>query len=291
MANWPSGYRTVDLPEGTIRYRELGRGAPLLFVHGLLVNGNLWRAVAPPLAGRFRCIVPDWPIGSHEIPMRPDADLSPVGLAETIVRFADALRLDGATLVANDTGGAISQLAIARHPRRFAGLVLTNCDAFENFVPPRYRYLCWAARVAPVFWLLAQSMRLTPVRRLPIAFGPLTSRPLPRAISDSYALPFARSAAVRRDLGKTLRGITPKLTLDAAEKLPRFAGRSLLVWSDDDPIFPFDYATRLAAKLPAARVERIHASRTFVPEDQPALLVERMAAFLDAASPGGRERA
>ena len=64
MMNWTSEHRTVDLPEGTVRYRDIGSGAPVLFVHGLLVNGNLWRAVAPPLAERFRCIVPDWPIGS-----------------------------------------------------------------------------------------------------------------------------------------------------------------------------------------------------------------------------------
>lgn len=63
------------------------------------------------------------------------------------------------------------------------------------------------------------------------------------------------------------------------------------MWSDDDPIFPFEYATRLAAELPGARVEKIHGSRTFVPEDQPGLLVERIAAFLDAAAPGRRARA
>jgi pimeloyl-ACP methyl ester carboxylesterase len=280
--SWQTAHHTVDLPEGRIRYRELGSGSPLLFVHGLLVNGNLWRAVAPALARQFRCIVPDWPIGSHEMPMHADADLGPAGLAELIVRFADALRLENVTLVGNDTGGALCQLAIASHPRRFAGLVLTNCDAFENFFPPRYRYLPWIAHLPPVFYLLAQSMRLSLVRRLPIAYGPLTRRPLPRDISDSYALPFARSAEIRRDLGKTLRGISPTLTLAAAEKLPQFTGRSLLVWSDDDPIFPFDYAMRLARKLPGAEVEKIHGSRTFVPEDQPAALAARMASFLRA---------
>ena len=48
----------VHLPQGTIRYREDGTGEPLLFVHGVLVNGSLWRKVVPRLSKDFRCIVP-----------------------------------------------------------------------------------------------------------------------------------------------------------------------------------------------------------------------------------------
>ena len=79
----------VHLPQGTIRYREDGTGEPLLFVHGVLVNGDLWRKVVPRLAKDFRCIVPDWPFGSHEIPLAADADLSPPGTR------ADGHRLHG----------------------------------------------------------------------------------------------------------------------------------------------------------------------------------------------------
>lgn len=281
---WISQTRELELAEGSIRYRDLGAGPPLLFVHGLLANGNLWRGVVPPLARRFRCIVPDWPLGSHELPMRADADLGPTAIADMIVRFADALALDDATLVANDTGGAISQIAVARHPRRFARLVLTNCDAFENFLPPRYRYLCWAAHVPGAIFVLAQTLRPRLLRRLPIAYGPLTRRPLPAEISDSYVNPIATSAAIRRDAGKLLRAISPKLTLDAAERLREFQGRSLLVWAVDDRIFTVDYARRLAALLPSARLETVSDARTFLPEDRPELLAERIAAFLDSTS-------
>src|SRR5688572_25726708 len=108
----------VHLPQGTIRYREDGTGEPLLFVHGVVVNGSLWRNVAGPLSKDFRCIVPDWPLGSHEVPMAPDADLSPTALAQLVVDFMDALGLEQVTLVGNDTGGAICQLVAANHPDR-----------------------------------------------------------------------------------------------------------------------------------------------------------------------------
>ena len=55
----------VKLPQGTIHYRESGEGPPVVFVHGLLVDGRLWRKVTPLLEDRFRCIVPDLPLGSH----------------------------------------------------------------------------------------------------------------------------------------------------------------------------------------------------------------------------------
>ncbi len=76
--------KEVELAPGTIRYRERGTGEPIVFVHGLLVNGDLWRKVVPLLADRYRCITPDLPLGSHEIPMKPDANLSIPGVARLL---------------------------------------------------------------------------------------------------------------------------------------------------------------------------------------------------------------
>src|SRR5947199_9664500 len=104
--------RELQLPQGTISYRERGSGEPIVFVHGLLVNGDLWRKVVPELAKDFRCITPDWPLGSHEIPMNRDADLTPTGLAKLIADFLAALELENVTLVGNDTGGALAQIAV-----------------------------------------------------------------------------------------------------------------------------------------------------------------------------------
>ena len=57
--------KELRLPQGTVRYRDVGSGSgpPIVFVHGLLVNSLLWRKVVPSLAGERRCIVPDLPLG------------------------------------------------------------------------------------------------------------------------------------------------------------------------------------------------------------------------------------
>src|SRR5215813_7650748 len=83
----------VELPSATVRYRERGDGPAVVFVHGLLVNADLWRRVAPAVAAAgFRCIAPDWPLGAHEVPV-PRADLTPPGIARLVAEFLDELEL------------------------------------------------------------------------------------------------------------------------------------------------------------------------------------------------------
>src|SRR3954452_25365383 len=119
--------RTVDVPAGTIEYRERGSGDPIVFAHGVGVNGDLWRNVAPELADDgYRCIVPDLPLGAHSIPLKGEPDMSLPRLATVLAGFVDALDLEDAALVANDTGCAISQSYVGNTPSRLARLVLTS---------------------------------------------------------------------------------------------------------------------------------------------------------------------
>jgi pimeloyl-ACP methyl ester carboxylesterase len=142
--------RSVRLPGGEIAYRERGDGPPVVFVHGLLVNADLWRAVVPVVADAgFRCLAPDWPLGSHELAMASDADLSPPGLASLIGAFLDALDLSDVTLVANDTGGALVQVLMASRPERVSRVVLASCDALERFRRPSGSCRAWPGCPAP----------------------------------------------------------------------------------------------------------------------------------------------
>lgn len=277
--------REVELPQGTIRYRERGSGEPIVFVHGLLVNADLWRNVVPPLAGDLRCIAPDWPLGAHELPMNPDADLSPPAIAALLADFLDKLDLQSVTLVGNDTGGALCQLLVTSRPERVGRLVLTDCDAYDNFPPAMFRYLKWSAFLPGSVFLLAQTMRLRPLRRMPFAFGWLTNRPIAAEVEDSYVGNIAASAGVRRDGAKLLRSVSPSQTRAAADKLSGFDRPVLIAWAPDDRFFPFAHAERLARDFPDARLERVEDSRTFVPEDRPERLAALIAEFVRSTSP------
>jgi pimeloyl-ACP methyl ester carboxylesterase len=277
--------REARLSQGVIRYRELGTGEPIVLVHGLLVNGLLWREVAPRLARDFRVIVPDLPLGSQELPMNAGADLSPLGLAAIVAGFIEALDLEGVTLVGNDTGGAISQLVAVHHPERLARLVLTPCDAYENFLPPMFRPLQALARIPGAVFLVAQSLRPRAARRLPFAFGWLSKRGIPDELSDAWLAPALSSAAIRREIASILEGISNRYTLQAAERFGEFEKPVLIAWAPEDRFFKLRYAERLAAAFPDARLERIEDSYTFVAIDQPERTAELVAAFASEPLP------
>jgi pimeloyl-ACP methyl ester carboxylesterase len=269
----------IDLPSATLRYRERGEGPPVVLVHGLLVNADLWRNVTPALsAGGFRCLAPDWPLGSHDVPV-PRADLSPPGVANLVADFLDALDLHDVTVVANDTGGAIAQLLMVQRPRRIGRVVLTPSDSFERFFPPPFTFLPRLARIPGAVWLLVQSLRLRALHRLPIAFGWVTKRPIEPGVADSYLEPSRRVAAIRRDLARFLVGVHNRHTLAAARELPRFTKPVLLAWATEDRLFPMALARRLAATLPNATLVPIEDSYTFIPEDQPAQLARLIVEF------------
>jgi pimeloyl-ACP methyl ester carboxylesterase len=275
----------AKLPQGTINYRESGEGPPIVFVHGLLVDGLLWRKVTPLLEDRFRCIVPDLPLGSHRTPMSPEADLSPPALARLVADFLEVLDLEDVVLVANDTGGAISQITAANHPERIGRLLLTNCDAFENFLPPAFRPLQWAARVPGGLTGMMAGMRFTALRRLPLAYGWLIKRDFAGAPTREWVDPFLTNREIRRDTVKVLRGIDSSYTIEAAEKLRTFDRPTLLAWAVEDRFFKIAYAERLAATIKSATLERIEDSYTFVSEDQPERLAELIARFAREPAP------
>ncbi|MBV9213675.1 MAG: alpha/beta hydrolase [Actinobacteria bacterium] len=276
--------RQVELSAGTIRYRDSGSGPPIVFVHGLLVDGTLWRNVTPALEDRFRCIVPDWPLGSHTTPMRPQADLSPRGVARLIGEFLGAMELGDATIVANDTGGALTQMLIAERPEGVGRVVLTPCDAFDNFLPPLFKPLEWSARVPGGLNAMVQSLRIRPLRRLPFAFGRLIKHPPPHDITNAWLRPFLSDRDIRRDTVRLVRAVDRRDTLEAADRLGSFRGQVLIAWATEDRVFPWEHAVRLAELLPDARLEEVADSYSFVPEDQPARLAELIGDFL--AQPG-----
>jgi pimeloyl-ACP methyl ester carboxylesterase len=273
--------RTIEVPAGTIEYRERGSGPAVVFAHGAGVNADLWRNVAPHLAGDRRCIAPDLPIGGHSIPLRDGPDISLFGLADILADFIEALGLDDVTLVANDTGGCVAQALVGRRPERIGRLLLTSCDAFENYPPKAVAYLKPTAHVRPAFWLLTQSMRWRPMQRLPIAYGWASHTRIEPAIMDSYLGGLRTNAGVRRDFARVLRAADARDSVEAAENLPRFDRPALVVWAADDRFFPIEHGRRLAELLPQGRFELVEASRTFIPEDQPARLVEIARRFLE----------
>jgi pimeloyl-ACP methyl ester carboxylesterase len=210
--------------------------------------------------------------------MRPDVELAPPDVARLVADFLDALDLSDVTLVGNDTGGAITQLVAAHHPERIGRLVLTPCDAYENFPPAMFRPLQVMAHVPPLLTGVLQQTRLRAVRLSPLAFGWLMRRPDDDLVK-SWVRATLSSRAARRDAMKVLRGVSKRQTIEAAARLRTFDRPVLIAWAPDDRFFKLRYAERLAQDIPGARLERIDDALTFVSVDQPERTAELIATF------------
>jgi len=284
---------TIDLPIGPVDYRIVGpRGADspvAVFVHGFLVNATLWDPVAEQLAaGGVRCILPDWPLGAHRRPANPDADLSPIAVADAVTGLLGALDLHDVVLVGSDTGGALCQLALRGDAHRVRGLVLTNCDAFEQF-PPRYFVpLFILARSRLAVWTLAQQTRLRAIRHSPLGFGPLLSRPRPASLTRGWIQPLLDSAAIRRDVTRFARGMHRTELAGSATWLGQFQGPVHLVWGTRDKHFTIGLGRRLAAAFRRAQLNEIPDATTFVSIDRPDAVVSAVRDLL--ATPPGSDR-
>jgi pimeloyl-ACP methyl ester carboxylesterase len=272
----------VELSAGTIEYEDTGGSGPVIvLLHGLTMDGSLWRHVVAGLRPDHRCILPTLPLGGHRRPMRPDADLSLGAMVRLVAEFLERLDLRDVTLVGNDWGGA--QLLVSEErAERVGRLVLVACEAFDNYPPGLPgKAAGLAAKVPGGINAAFQPLRLRPLRRLPFTWGWMSKRPVPNEVMDAWFRPVLTRREIRRDLRKYAGSVPPKdVLLEWAERQRAFEGPVLVVWASEDRVMPREHGRRLAELFPDARLVEVPDSYTLIPEDQPAKLIAHIRGFV-----------
>lgn len=273
---------SVEIDGATIDYSDVGTGPVLVFIHGIFVGGSLWDDVIAELGAGFRCISPTLPLGAHRHAFPAEADLSPEALGVLIIEFLDALDLEDVTLVANDTGGGLTLVALdSELPglQRILRLVLTNCDSYEHFPPGSMRPMVQLARRMPKPFgvMLGAALRRQFVRR---KFLAQVAHVLPAPERLAGWFDPLRNLGVRRDAVRAAGGLDPSATLEAAPAIARFDRPVLLAWGTDCDFFPMEHARRLEAEFPDATLRGIPASKTYVMIDQPIELARAIGEFV-----------
>lgn len=259
----------LELTAGVIDYEDTGGGGPVLvLLGGLAMDGSVWDPMVAELRGEHRCVVPTLPLGAHRRPMRRDADLSLHGFARMVAELLERLDLEDVTLVQNDHAAA---LALAgENPERVARLVISSCEAFENYPPGLPgKNMRVTAMIPGALFVAMQALRIRPLRRLPIAFGWMSKRPLPDELLDRWLAPIQSQRGVRRDLRRYAAGARRRQMLDVCERLRGFDRPTLVVWTPEDRVQRPEHGQRLAALLPDARLVQIPDSYTLIMRDQP----------------------
>ena len=272
----------LALRQATIEYQEFGpqdsAHPPIFFVHGILVDGQLWHGVADSL-GRsgYRCIVPTLPLGSHTIPVNDAAALSLPGVAELVNDAIAALGLSDVTLVGSDTGGGICQLAVDARPDLVGRLVLTNCDAFDQCPPFPFGAVFALLRGPISIKTLFALMRIPALRNSALGFGLLISRPDAHLTAD-WIEPCLKDTRICRDLAALLRQVATADLTEVATRLTRFAKPVTLVWGQGDRIFTPRLGRRLAGVFSNGKLIEVPDAKTFVSLDDPDAVIDAIAA-------------
>ena len=211
-------------------------------------------------------------------PARDDADLSPLGLARLLAEVIDTLALEAPTVIANDTGGAVSQLLIVHHGAHVGKLILTPCDSFDQFPPVEFKFLKLLPHVPGLTWMLSYLIRSPGFFNFTLRAGRAVKHAVAPEILKRFAGAAAANRLIRRDIIKSLAGIDTRITNEVAAHFPSVHQPVLLAWGDGG-MFSRKNAERMEALFPKAELKLIEDCWAFASLDQPGPLAQLIADF------------
>lgn len=249
-----------------MNYVDVGRGRPVVFVHGSMTWSFLFRHLIRPLSERHRCIAPDH-LGFGLSHKPHGIDYGPRGHARRFGDLMEHLNLRDITLVVHDAGGPIALDWATRNPGRVRDIVLFNTwmwSLADNLPAQRLASLIGN----PLNKFYYRVLNASPSFILPPLFA--DRHRLPRTTQTQYMEPFRLHAdregvygmveAMRRDhrwyddLWSRRENLVDK--------------RFLNLWGVKDPLFGVDALTRMEDTFPHHTTIRYPTGR-FIPEERP----------------------
>ena len=262
--------RSVHAASGRISYTEQGTGPVALFVHGVLLNGHLWRHQLEDLSDIRRCIALDL-LAHGDTEIASNQDVSVTANAKMLKEFLDALHIDQVDLVGNDSGGGIAQIFAALCPERVRSLTLTDCDTHDNWPPEAFMPFLAMAAGGGLRGTLETMLSDKSVYRSPQALGPAYEHTdqLTDDSIEKYLRPFVRTEQRARDLQRFLAAFDNKHTLAIEAQLKTLKAPTLIVWGTDDVYFDVRWSHWLADNIPGTRRRvELQGARIFFPEER-----------------------
>jgi pimeloyl-ACP methyl ester carboxylesterase len=277
--------KTLTTERGSMSYLDVGQGPAVLFVHGVFMNGLLWRKALSELSSTRRCVAVDLPAHGHSA-VTDEQDLSLPGLADLIGELCEQLGLEAVDLVGNDTGGALCQIFAVRHGELLRTLTLTNCDAHDNLPPAAFalgKQLAEQGQLAPLVAELGKSVDLA--RGDPgLAMGYKHPERLPDELVLAYMGPFADPERARQ-LERFVKSTKVEDLLAVEPGLEALRKPTLIVWGTDDRFFEIHWAQWLAEHIPGVqRVEEVAGGGLFFCDEHSDEFVAALRPFLEEYS-------
>lgn len=270
LATFISKGQSIDTPSGQISYVETGKGPVALFVHGVLLNGYLWRHQLDGLSDMRRCIAIDL-LAHGTTKIKPDQDVSYDAQSEMLVQFLDARKIDQVDLVANDSGAGIAQIFAANHPERIRSLTLTDADTHDNWPPAAVKDFLEMVAQGGLRKALEKMLADRKAFESNQGFGLWYERAQDVADDtiEAYLRPFLSPPERVRDLERFIAAWDNKQTVRVEPGLRRLKAPTLIVWATDDVFFDVKWSHWLEKTIPGTR-RRIEfdGARLLFPEER-----------------------
>lgn len=271
----------IELTAGPIEYGDSGgEGRPIVFIGGLPHDEALWDGVIAELAPRFRCLTPVLPLGAQRKPLRPDADLSLVGLGRIVTEFLERLDLRDAVVCFNDWGGAQTMVS-HDGTDRVGAFVLVSCETADNYPPGVAGRIAALSGFMPGgFGVMRFALSSPALRRLPFTYGRMSKRGVPDELMHRWLQPLKRPE-IRRDTRKYVRDVRHgrREMRAATPKLRSFEKPVLVVWDAEGTMMPNSEGRGLAEAFPSSTYVELPDCYTLIPIDQPVALADEIRKF------------
>ncbi|EGF90978.1 2-hydroxymuconic semialdehyde hydrolase [Asticcacaulis biprosthecium C19] len=277
----------LDLPVSRIRlgtghatrlFDSGGPGDPVILLHGLALSIEIWGKIIPKLAGRFRVIAFDFP-GFGEAD-RPDATYDSAFFVAQVVAVMDHLSLARSHLVGSSLGGSTVVRLSQNHQARIDRAVVMAPGGFgrECDLSLRAPTLPWVgyALGRPTWLSNAYALNLS------MADRHFATRELIDLAAGFARRPGSHAAFVRT----VVSGLGPfgvKGTESFARAAEGLHRPVLVLWGEQDRVFPVKQVEVAGRLLPDARVVRIDKCGHYPQWEAPERFVAEVEAFLSPA--------
>ena len=218
--------KTTEIDGSKIRYFEVGTSKEtLLLLHGLGASAERWQKVIPLFAKKFRVIVPDLiGFGYSDKPM---VDYTTDYFAEFVSKFVNEIGIKKMSIIGSSLGGQIAAESMINYDVNVKKLVLVSPSGVMKHSTPALNAYISAALYPNTDSALNAFQVMSGRKKI--------DEKIVSGFIERMQLPNAKMAFM-----STLLGLSNSEAI--TEKLQLITIPTLIVWGENDPVIPIDYA-------------------------------------------------
>ena len=275
-----SQYRNPDkVNELQLSSSSIGKGDPVLLIHGFGASSYSWRHIIEPLAQKYRVITVDLK-GFGDSPKPRDDRYSVYEQARLVRNFILENDLQNLHIVGHSYGGGVALVTSvylsASHPNLQNSLILIDSIAYPQDFPDFIEVLATPILGPLVSYTIPNTIQVKSLLKK-VYFNDAL---IPQSAIDHYADNLGKPNAKYATL-TTTQQMLPADLQQFSDNYANLTIPTLIIWSRDDEIVPLVIGERLHNNLPNSKMVVLNGVGHAVQEERPSLLLPYLQQFLD----------